>query len=100
MYVAVIDSNVVGYVHANDYDVIYAPHMKDIMGIAVSSNYQKMGIGKALLNAVEDWAINTGACGIRLVSGVTRIDAHDFYRHCDYSGDKQQINFKKMFYHN
>lgn len=100
IYVAVIDNNVVGYVHASDYDVIYAPHMKNIMGIAVSSNYQKMGIGKALLNAVEDWAINTGACGIRLVSGATRMDAHEFYRHCGYSGDKQQINFKKMFYHN
>ncbi|MCD8028812.1 MAG: GNAT family N-acetyltransferase [Erysipelotrichaceae bacterium] len=97
IYVAVIDNNVVGYIHASDYDVIYAPHMKDIMEIAVNSSYRKMGIGKALLSAVEDWAINTGAYGIRLVSGATRMDAHEFYRHCGYSGDKQQINFKKMF---
>lgn len=98
IYVALIDGHVIGYVHANDYDVIYAPHMKNIMGIAVSSNFQKMGIGKVLLTSIEHWAANTGACGVRLVSGATRIDSHKFYHHCGYSGDKQQINFKKMFY--
>lgn len=97
IYVALIDGNVIGYVHANDYDVIYAPHMKNIMGIAVLSNFQKMGIGKALLASIEHWAKDTGASGVRLVSGATRIGAHEFYRHCGYSGDKQQINFKKMF---
>lgn len=98
IYVALIDGKVIGYVHANDYDVTYAPHMKNIMGIAVLSNFQKMGIGKALLTSIEHWAKNTGAYGVRLVSGATRISAHEFYRHCGYSGDKQQINFKKMFY--
>ena len=43
--VAVIDGIVAGYVHANDYDVIYAPHMKNIMGIAVSDHFKKKGIG-------------------------------------------------------
>lgn len=28
IFVALADHRVVGYVHANDYDVIYAPHMK------------------------------------------------------------------------
>ncbi|MCD7949575.1 MAG: GNAT family N-acetyltransferase [Erysipelotrichaceae bacterium] len=100
IYVAVIKGNVVGYVHATDYDVIYAPHMKNIMGIAVKSSYRKMGIGKALLTSIEQWAINTGTYGVRLVSGSSRMNAHEFYRHCGYSGDKQQVNFKKMFYHN
>ena len=72
IYVALIDGNVIGYVHANDYDVIYAPHMKNIMGIAVSSNFRKMGIGKALLDSVEHWARDTGASGVRMVSGATR----------------------------
>lgn len=79
------------------YDVIYAPHMKNIMGIAVSSNFRKMGIGKALLDSVEHWARDTGASGVRLVSGATRTGAHEFYHHCGYSGDKKQINLKKCF---
>ena len=95
IYVATIDGAVVGYVHANDYDVIYAPHMKNIMGIAVAREHKHKGIGKALLQQVELWAADTGATGIRLVSGAARTGAHDFYRRCGYSGDKEQLNLKK-----
>ena len=87
----------IGYVHANDYDVIYAPPMKNIMGIAVSNRFRKEGVGRALLAAVEAWARETGAWGIRLVSGAERTGAHEFYRHCGYSGEKRQVNFKKYF---
>ena len=86
-----------GYVHDLDYDLLYAPHMKNIMGIAVSSAYKRKGIGSALLQYVENWALETGASGIRLVSGATRTDAHAFYRHCGFEGNKEQINLKKMF---
>ena len=89
---------VVGYIHACDYDVIYAPHMKNIMGIAVSEEFQRRGIGRALLEGIEKWAKETGACGIRLVSGAARTGAHAFYRSCGYDGGKQQINFKKIFF--
>lgn len=97
IFVALIGHTVVGYVHANDYDVIYAPHLKNIMGIAVSSDFKKRGVGRALLSAIEDWARKDGAGGVRLVSGMARTGAHEFYRHCGYGGDKQQINFNKMF---
>ncbi|BCN30759.1 GNAT family N-acetyltransferase [Anaeromicropila herbilytica] len=96
VFVAIIQDIVVGYVHANDYDVIYTPHMKNIMGIAVSSKYKGNGIGKALLTEVENWAKETGAYGIRLVSGEERSGAHEFYRHCGYIENKRQINFKKI----
>lgn len=97
IYVAVVGEDVVGYVHANDYDVIYAPHMKNIMGIAVSRHWKRQGIGRALLASVEEWAQKNGAKGVRLVSGSSRTGAHAFYRSCGYSGDKMQLNLKKMF---
>lgn len=97
IFVAILDGSVVGYVHANDYDLLYAPHMKNIMGIAVSGGHKRKGIGRALLQQVENWARETGAFGIRLVSGSTRTDAHAFYRRCGYEGSKEQINLKKMF---
>lgn len=65
------------------------------MGIAVSKQYKRQGVGKALLEAVEEWAKKTGASGVRLVSGETRSGAHAFYRYCGYEGEKRQINFKK-----
>ena len=97
IFVAVYDGSVVGYVHANDYDLLYAPHMKNIMGIAVSSEHKQRGIGRALLQQVEHWACETGATGIRLVSGASRTDAHEFYHRCGYCGDKEQLNLKKIF---
>ena len=97
IFVAVANGTVVGYIHARDYDVVYAPQYKDILAIAVFSDYKKNGIGRALLTTVENWAKESGAAGIRLVSGSVRTGAHEFYRHCGYNGDKQQINFKKVF---
>lgn len=97
IYVAVCGESIVGYVHANDYDTIYMPHMKNIMGIAVDASHKRQGIGRCLLEKVEEWAKETGAEGVRLVSGSTRVEAHSFYRSCGYCGDKMQLNLKKMF---
>ena len=95
IYVAVSGDEVIGYIHACDYDLIYAHHMKNIMGIAVSKAWKHKGIGRALLSAVEQWAKETGAKGIRLVSGASRTGAHMFYRRCGYEGDKMQLKLKK-----
>ena len=97
IYVAELDGSVVGYVHANDYNLIYAPAMKNIMGIAVSNKHKRIGIGKALLTAAEAWAKADGAKGVRLVSGASRKEAHKFYERCGYTGGKHQLNFKKYF---
>ncbi len=95
VFAAVISDRVAGFVHAESYDLLYYPHMKNILGIAVFDEYRRMGIGTALLNAVEDWARASGAAGVRLVSGAERTGAHEFYRRCGYGGGKNQINFKK-----
>lgn len=97
VYVAEFQDSVVGYVHANDYDLLYAPSMKNIMGIAVSSDFKRQGAGTALLKAVEEWAKKSGASGIRLVSGADRTGAHEFYRQFGFGKGKPQLNFKKIF---
>jgi predicted N-acetyltransferase YhbS len=74
--VAEYSSEVVGYVHANNYDVAYSDSLKNIMGLAVKKTFQRKGIGKRLLLAVEDWAKSEGAIVVRLVSGSTRKQAH------------------------
>ena len=96
VFVAVIADTVVGYIHANDYNLLYHLPMKNITGIAVSKTYRRMGIGTALIAAVENWAKETGATGIRLVSGAERKNAHEFYRHYGFDTGKEQLNFKKQ----
>ena len=97
IFVAVIHDRVIGYVHASDYDVIYMDHLKNIMGIAVCKDYQHQGIGRKLLYAVEKWARETHAAGVRLVSGETRTEAHQFYQICGYAANKKLMHFMKLF---
>ena len=97
IFVAELDGQIVGYVHLNDYDLLYMPPMKNIMGIAVSKEHRRQGIGRLLLAAAERWAKETGAVGVRLVSGETRTGAHAFYRSLGYEGSKLQLNLSKMF---
>lgn len=73
------------------------PAMKNIMGIAVDASHRREGIGTALLTAVENWAQQSGAAGVRLVSGASRAQAHLFYRSLGYGDGRQQRNFKKYF---
>ena len=95
VFVAVADAEIVGYVHVNDYRLLYAPAMINVMGIAVSDSCRRCGIGRQLLAAVEAWAQERGATAIRLVSGAHRAEAHAFYRSCGFDCGKDQKNFKK-----
>lgn len=86
---------VLGYLHLEDYDVLYFPQLKNVLGLAVSHRCRRQGAGKALLAAGEAWARETGAAGVRLVSGEERKGAHAFYQSQGYRGNKLQRNFKK-----
>ena len=97
IFVAVVESDVVGYIHANDYICTYASSVKDIIGLAVLSEYQKLGIGRKLLEKLEEWAKADGSDGVRLVSGIDRQDSHEFYLRCGYESRKDQKNFLKLF---
>lgn len=97
IFVACADEKVVGYIHGSDYECTYSDSLKNIMAIAVEEEYRGKGIGKALLNTIENWAKEDNCCGVRLVSGFNRIIAHEFYLHCGYINRKQQKNFIKLF---
>ena len=97
IFVACVDKKVVGYIHGSDYECSYSDSLKNIMAIAVYEDYRGRGAGKALLNAIENWAKESNCCGVRLVSGFNRIEAHKFYLHCGYSLRKEQKNFIKKF---
>lgn len=91
------DDEVVGFIHANNHDPVYAPPMKDIMALAIYDDYRHKGIGKQLVAAVEGWAIQTGAKGIRVNSGVEQKSAVVFYKSCGFDYIKTNYNLRKMF---
>lgn len=95
MLVAEAGGKVVGCLHACDYQVLYAPPMKNILALAVLPDCRRRGIAAALMEEMERWAKETGARAVRLVSGESRAGAHAFYRAQGYTGEKRQLNFKK-----
>ena len=95
VFVALIDEIVVGFIHVEKYDVLYFETMANILGLAVKSEYRKNGIGKQLINAAEEWAVKNNIKYMRLNSGISRTDAHNFYRHLGYNSEKEQIRFEK-----
>lgn len=97
LWVAEYQGKVAGYLHGADYETCYRPPEKNVVSVAVDPDYQGMGIGRALLKEAETWARWDGCCGVRLVSGVTRTDAHAFYAACGYQLRKEYKNFEKLF---
>ena len=97
LFVAEIDGSVVGFVEPQVYEAVYFAPLVNILGLAVRSSCRGQGIGKALMEVAEHWAKEIGATGVRLNSGATRTNAHDFYRHIGYTTEKQQIRFLKEF---
>lgn len=77
-------------------DELVKEKLKNVLGIAVLKEYQNKGVGTLLLNAVEDWAVSTDAYAIRINSGTSRKEAHEFYRSKGYGLEKEQIRFMKM----
>jgi GNAT superfamily N-acetyltransferase len=77
-YVAVaeIEQEIVGYVLAWSHETFYANGpVAWVEEITVATNHRRQGIGKALMEGVEEWASNRGC---KLVALATR-RAADFY---------------------
>ncbi|EGF88995.1 hypothetical protein HMPREF0433_00382 [Gemella sanguinis M325] len=81
---------IIGFVHAELYESLYMDTGLNILGLAVDSNFQGQGIGKKLMNSIEDYALKNNISYIRLNSNVRRIDAHKFYESIGYVCDKTQ----------
>lgn len=88
-------SHIAGVIHVEKYNVLYFPTMANILGIAVSADFRRQGIGSALLKRAEEWARENGASNMRLNSGESRKQAHEFYRAQGYTDDKKQLRFIK-----
>ena len=85
-----------GYVHAEVYESLYSNAGFNILALAVSPQMQGKGIGKALLQGLEQETEKRGYKFIRLNSAEHRIGAHAFYEQVGYTCDKLQKRFIKF----
>lgn len=93
--VAVYNSEVVGYLHAQIYKTLYFEELINFLGLAVSKEYRNKKVGTKLVNEIENWAKEKGINKVRVNSGFSRKEAHEFYRSLGYNNEKKQIRFLK-----
>ena len=79
------------------YESFYSNLGLNILGLAVNPDFQSEGIGRKLMNKLEDYAVDNNISFIRLNSAMKREDAHNFYEHIGYTCDKVQKRFIKVF---
>ena len=95
-YEDVASHGLLGYVHAEVYESLYSKAGFNILALAVSPQAQGQGIGKSLLQGLEE-AKRRGYGFIRLNSADHRLGAHAFYEKIGYTCDKMQKRFIRIF---
>ena len=88
---------IIGFVHAQMYESFYSDLGLNILGLAVNPDFQGEGIGRKLMNKLEEYAVDNNISFIRLNSALKREAAHKFYEHIGYNCDKVQKRFIKLF---
>ena len=98
IFVADVDTVVVGFLHACDFDsILMVQQMKYITAMAVGTSYRRIGIGTTLIHRAERWAAESGAAGVRLDIEQDSEIAHAFLRKCGYTVDQSQMRYQKQF---
>ena len=73
--VAVYNSEVVGYLHAQIYKTLYFEELINFLGLAVSKEYRNKKVGTKLVNEIENWTKENGIKKVRVNSGFSRKEA-------------------------
>ena len=84
--VAETSDDIVGMVaaqvgHALEFNGTYGR----IIGLVVDSHWRGYGVGRTLMEHIENWCRNRGALSLLLTSGNHRVEAHKFYRAIGYN---------------
>lgn len=96
VYVAEISKEgIAGWIGVHLFRSVELEKYAEISGLVVSEEARSRGVGKALLETAEEWALGTGCALISVRSNVTRERAHGFYQKNGYEWTKTQKTFRK-----
>ena len=68
----------------------------EIKRMYVNPNNREKGLGKQILNGLEDWAKELGFLSCILETGKRQIEAIKFYKKCDYKSISKYVQYKDM----
>ena len=90
IFVAELASQVVGYVAISISELFVVSYKKmQIQGLVVDEKYKGQGIGKALMQRAEKYAVEHNCGAVDLLSGMRRAasGAHHFYKSIGYENN-------------
>jgi GNAT superfamily N-acetyltransferase len=89
------DQPVVGWIHAHVCHLIISSPLVVIFGLVVDDPFRRDGIGKLLMQSVENWGQEQGCHKILVRSNILRSESHLFYEKIGYENIKQSIVYQK-----
>ena len=95
-FVAVADGRVVGFIHGTDFDTLYSPPMKRILQLVVDESYRGRGIGRSLLEKIENWAMENDCYMVCVTVSEERLESRFCVNACGYERTPDQVHFRKM----
>ena len=86
---------VAGWIHASEEATLTDGPFVEIRGLVVEEGFRERGAGRALVAAVERWALGRGDRRVRVRTRTARREAHAFYASAGYRLVKKQSVFEK-----
>jgi GNAT superfamily N-acetyltransferase len=97
LLVAEMSGSVIGWLQAHAAWVLETGFRVEIVGLIISPESRRAGVGRALVAAAERWAEDLGAVSIVVRSNAQRVESHAFYPAIGYMRKKtQEVYWKTL----
>ena len=84
-----------GWIHGFVCQLLESDYRVEIGGLIVDERWRRSGIGRRLVQAIEDWAAESGATELSVRCREERTESHKFYENLSFRHTKTQRVFRK-----
>jgi GNAT superfamily N-acetyltransferase len=95
VFVAETGGKLAGWIHAAERSLLVVERIVEICGLVVGAGHRGSGVGRRLVEAVEEWAHTRGFTEVSVRSNAARPESHPFYEKLGFDRVKTQHVYRK-----